>query len=381
MRAEILTIGTELLLGEIVDTNARELARALRDLGFDLFRTTSVGDNPARIAQAVRESLERAEVVITTGGLGPTVDDPTREAVAAALGVETVFHPELWAQIEARYARFQRTPTGNNRLQARLPAGAQAIENPVGTAPAFVVEVGERCVLCLPGVPEEMRVLLTGAVIPYLRSRSGGGGVILTRLLRTAGLPESTLDERIQDLERGANPTVGLSAHPGLVDVRLTAKASDEAAARALLAPLEQQLRARMGAAVYGVDDETLEAAALRAAAARGWRVASVERGTHGRLARRLATAGAGFAGGHVLADDPQGPALADALSQACQQLGAPAGLGAELRLSQRGLELTLCLRTPEGEHTAERAYGGTLANAADLAVALALDLLRRRLA
>lgn len=137
--AEIITIGTELLLGEIVDTNARFLARCLRDAGIDLYRTTTVGDNINRIAQAIQQSMERCEIIITTGGLGPTVDDPTRDAVALALGVDSVFHPELWDQIGKRFQRLGRLPTKNNRRQAYIPKGAQWLENPVGTAPIFFV--------------------------------------------------------------------------------------------------------------------------------------------------------------------------------------------------------------------------------------------------
>src|SRR4030066_332573 len=138
--AEIITIGTELLLGEIVDTNSRYLARCLRDAGIDLYRKTTVGDNVKRIAFAIQQALERCDIVITTGGLGPTVDDPTREAVALAVGVKSEFHPELWEQIRTRFTRLGRKPTENNRRQAYIPDGAIAVENPVGTAPIFILE-------------------------------------------------------------------------------------------------------------------------------------------------------------------------------------------------------------------------------------------------
>jgi nicotinamide-nucleotide amidase len=157
--AEIITIGTEILLGEILDTNAQYLARALRDAGVDLYRKTTVGDNTRRIAQAIQQAQERCDIVITTGGLGPTVDDPTREAVALAVGVETEFRPELWEQIESRFRRFNRQPTENNKRQAYVPRGALAVENPVGTAPAFIVENGEQAIISLPGVPSEMKYL------------------------------------------------------------------------------------------------------------------------------------------------------------------------------------------------------------------------------
>ena len=138
--AEILTIGTELLLGETIDTNSNFLARSLRDAGIDLFRLTTVGDNTKRIAQAIQESLERCDIVLTTGGLGPTIDDPTRDAVALALGVKPEFHPELWDQIKSRFQKLGRIPTENNRRQAYIPEGAVAIENPVGTAPIFIID-------------------------------------------------------------------------------------------------------------------------------------------------------------------------------------------------------------------------------------------------
>src|SRR4030042_1088400 len=163
--AEIITIGTELLLGEIVDTKSRYLARWLRDAGIDLYRKTTVGDNVKRIAFAIQQALERCDIVITTGGLGPTVDDPTREAVALAAGVKSEYHSELWEQIEARFERFGRTPTENNRRQAFIPKGAIPIENPVGTAPIFFLEHQSHVIISLPGVPREMEYLLKHEVI------------------------------------------------------------------------------------------------------------------------------------------------------------------------------------------------------------------------
>src|SRR5210317_331623 len=148
--AEIITIGTELLLGETIDTNTRYIARALRDEGVDLYRTSTIGDNPERIAEIVREGLQRAEIIITTGGLGPTVDDPTREAVALAMDVKTEFKPELWEQIQERFQRHGRTPTENNKRQAYIPEGAVPIENSVGTAPAFIGETKKHAIISLP---------------------------------------------------------------------------------------------------------------------------------------------------------------------------------------------------------------------------------------
>src|SRR5512133_1371412 len=222
--AEIITIGTEILLGEIVDTNSAYLARRLRDLNVDVFRTSTVGDNAQRIAALIRETLERTEIIITTGGLGPTVDDPTREAVSMAFGVETEFRPELWEQIEERMSRFGRKPTENQKRQAYIPKGAISVTNAVGTAPAFIVEQGGKCVISLPGVPREMEYLAENEVFPYLKKRYELSGLIKARVLHTAGMGEGAIDEKIGDLELLANPTVGLAAHYGMVDIRITDK-------------------------------------------------------------------------------------------------------------------------------------------------------------
>ncbi|MBN1138014.1 MAG: competence/damage-inducible protein A, partial [Anaerolineae bacterium] len=211
MRAEIVSTGTELLLGQIDDTNATYLARQLRDLGIDLFFRTTVGDNELRIAQALDLALSRADVAITTGGLGPTVDDVTREAVARVTGRPLAMHPELLAQIEAFFARFGSHMTDNNRRQACLPEGCIPIENPVGTAPAFIVEDEKGTIITLPGVPHEMRTLMENAVAPYLQKRLGRTEAIVTRVLRTVAIGESRIDQAIADLETSSNPTVGLS--------------------------------------------------------------------------------------------------------------------------------------------------------------------------
>jgi len=381
MNAEIIAIGTELLLGEIVDTNTAVIARALRSIGIDLYRTAIVGDNPERIALAVREALARSVAVITTGGLGPTVDDASRQGIALAVGVPTEFRPELWEQIQERFARYGRTPTDNNRQQAMIPAGALAVENPVGTAPAFIVETPSSAVISLPGVPGEMSYLLETAVLPYLRRRLGLSAIIKSRLVRTAGTGESWLDERIADLERLSNPTVGLSAHPGQVDVRITAKASSEAEADRMLAEIEAALRQRLGAAVFGVDTKALESVVAGLLSARGWRLALVEHGTGGALARLMAAQGGVFAGGHLLSERVNAAALPALVDHARQEFGAAIGLGVVAwRDGDREL-MAFHLATPQANEDAERSYGGPPDNAARWAVSMALDFLRRRLA
>ena len=226
MNAEIITSGTELLLGETVDTNSTYIARALRDIGVNLYFKTSVGDNVERMALALRQAFARADVVIITGGLGPTVDDVTREAVTQATGRELALYPECMAQIETIFARWGRAVSENNKRQAYLPAGAIPIQNPVGTAPGFILDTAEGTIIALPGVPREMERLMGDAVLPYLSGQLGAGGsIIKARTLRTVALGESWIDERIDAQMRCANPTVGLAAHSGIVDIRITARA------------------------------------------------------------------------------------------------------------------------------------------------------------
>lgn len=302
MRAEIVTTGTELLLGQIDDTNATYLARQLRDLGIDLFFRSTVGDNEQRIAQVLDHALTRADVVIVTGGLGPTVDDVTREAVARLTGRPLVLHPELLAQIEAFFARFGTKMGDNNRRQAYLPEGCIPIENPVGTAPGFIVEDARGTIISLPGVPREMRYLTEHTVVPYLQRRMGRQEVLLTRVLRTVAVGESRIDEAIADLERSSNPTVGLSAHPGQTDVRIVAKAPSRAEAEALLDDFENRIRQRLGAAIYATGDATLEAVIAGLLQERGATLAVAETLSQGDLAQRLSPYAAVFRGGIVAA-------------------------------------------------------------------------------
>lgn len=259
LNAEVISIGTEILLGELTDTNSVFIARVLRDLGINLYFMTSVGDNQLRISDAIRTALARADVVITCGGLGPTVDDVTRESVAAATDRALAFHQSLLDQIAERFAGFKVKMTENNRRQAFLPEDAILIENPVGTAPAFIVEQGDGAVISLPGVPREMKYLMTERVIPYLRERYNLG-IIKARILKTAGIGESSLDDMIgTDLLEQSNPTIGLAAHHGQVDIRVTAKAEQEALADQMIAEMEARIRERVGDFIFGADDDVLE--------------------------------------------------------------------------------------------------------------------------
>ena len=255
---EIIAIGTELLLGETLDTNTQFLARELNKAGFELFRSAIIGDNQNRITQAIKESFDRAEIVITSGGLGPTIDDPTRQAAADAFNEKLIFKRSLWEQIKKRFERAGRTATENNRKQAYLPKSAKVIENPVGTAPAFYVEKNNKLLICLPGVPAELKYLFENFVLPLIFSKYPIHQTILSQIIHTMGLGESKVDELIGDLEKMNNPTVGLTAYPGQVDIRLTAKAVDEDSANKLIQPILKVLEKRLGNNIFGKGDEKI---------------------------------------------------------------------------------------------------------------------------
>ncbi len=306
MQAEIVAIGTELLLGHIIDTNSSWIARQLTTIGLNLYYTTTVGDNEARIVEVLRNAIRRSDVVITTGGLGPTVDDKTREAVAAATGRDLVLDEQLVEEIAAFFGQRGYTMTSNNRKQACLPRGARVIRNPVGTAPCFAVEQDGHVMISLPGVPFEMQYLMESEVLPYLRERFQLRGVIKSRTLRTCGIGESMVGSKIEDLMQLDNPTVGTAAHPGQTDVRITAKADSEVEADALIAPVERQLRERLGEYIFGVDEETISDAVNSILVGKNLRLSLVETSTRGELAQWLTAAAQGdvaFAGGIVISD------------------------------------------------------------------------------
>lgn len=376
--AEIITIGTELLLGETVDTNTRFIARALREIGVDIFRTATIGDNHKRIAQIIREGMSRAEIIITTGGLGPTVDDNTRDAIAIAIGLETEFREDLWQQIQERFRRYGRTPTENNKRQAYVPESAIAIENPVGTAPAFIIETDQCSIVALPGVPREMEHLMLAEVLPYLNRRFQLKDMIKSRVLHTSGVGESQIDDLIGDLERLSNPTVGLAAHSGQVDIRITAKANTEADADHEIQNIERIVRQRLGDWVYGVDGDTLEQTALNKITARNWSLVVIESGIQGQLTRRLAKVGGSFAGSKVLTNPPERSELIQLTKEFLKSHNAQIGLGVVLRSGDVKQTLTIILVTPTDVHTFERTFGGPPQLAPLWSANISLDQLRK---
>jgi nicotinamide-nucleotide amidase len=280
VKAEIVAVGTELLLGQIVDTNSAHIARLLTTVGLDVHFKSTVGDNLDRLKATLQTALNRSDIVITTGGIGPTLDDVTRDAIAEVTGRPLTFQPQLFQQIEHFFTRLGRPVGENNRRQAYIPEGAIPIENPVGTAPGFIVEQGSRAILCVPGVPHEMRHFMDHSVMPYLRAKLGISEVIVSRVLKLVGIGESLVDERLHDLiVQGQNPTIGLLAHTqiGEVHVRLTAKAGGEQGARALNAALETAVRARLQEFIFGADEETYEGVLGALLLRSGLRVAAAE--------------------------------------------------------------------------------------------------------
>ncbi len=408
---EIVTIGTEILLGQLLDTNAPYVARALADAGVDVFAKHSVGDNAARLAAMLSAALERADGVVTTGGLGPTVDDLTKEAVAAAAGAPLELHEPSLLAIEERFRAFGRPMTENNRRQAMLPKGAFVFENPHGTAPGFAaIRADGKFVACMPGVPREMKPMLAERLMPWLRARYGLRGGIFTRTLHTVGIGESELDRRVEDLFRTLeNPKIAMLAHGGRVDVKIMAKAADERAARALIAPVELAVRERIGGGIFGVDEETLEGAIVRELGARGLTLGTAESLTGGGLADAIVCvpgASAVYLGGVVAYDNAVKTSLlgvdaglleahgavSEEVARAMAE-GARARLGTDLALATTGIAgpsgataekpvglVYLALATPDATLVRRVTFPGTRADVRERAVVTALNLLWRRL-
>lgn len=292
MKAELISVGTELLLGEILDTNSQYISQRLPALGIDLYYRTTVGDNLGRLVAALELALSRSDIVIMTGGLGPTEDDLTREAIAEALG-ETPFVDEdaaraLRAFFQARGVAFPE----RNVKQAWLIPSASFIPNPRGTAPGWWVEKKRdndvtQYIVAMPGPPAEMTQMWDAEVAPRLREIAGGE-VLISRTLKTAGVGESRVDELLSPLLKSSNPTIGIYAKADGVHVRIAAKARDEAEARRLIEPLEAEARRLLGGIVWGADDQTLEAAVGALLRERGLTLATMESCTGGLLASTI---------------------------------------------------------------------------------------------
>ena len=291
MRAEVVAIGTELLLGDIANTNAQTIGRELARIGIDCFVHTAVGDNVDRIAEALRAALERADAIVVTGGLGPTQDDVTREAIAALVGKPLIRDDHLVDEIRARFARMRRDMPASNLRQAERPEGSVSLPNPVGTAPGLLVEHDGKVIYAVPGVPSEMERMLHAEVSPDLARRSGEAASIVSRVIRVSGMAESAVGETLEPTWSALAPgdvTMAFLAGGGEVRVRLTAKAPSEGAANERLDQVEAEVRAALGPAVVGVGDETIELIVSRLLDERGWTLACAESITGGLIAARM---------------------------------------------------------------------------------------------
>jgi len=378
---EIITIGTELLLGEITDTNSTYIARTLRDHGIDIYRISTIGDNPGRIAATIKEALNRADIIITTGGLGPTVDDPTRQAVADATDRDLVYEPHLWEEILQRFKAYGHKPTENNRRQAYIPQGAIPISNPVGTAPCYVVELGDACVISLPGVPSEMKFLLAHSIIPYLKKKfSLQSKIIKATVLHAVTMGESAIDEIIADLETLTNPTVGLLAHPGQVDIRVTAKASSEQEAHQLIQPIAEEIRSRLGMSIYGQDEETLEGRIGQLLDQLDLSLTVVDSGSHQVSSALSAYCQYDKIQTHSMDETPLDIDGFLEIIQTCQELDeTDIGFGTALILDSQ-MSVFLVFNGPDFSDKHIRHYGSTRENAFKWAHQIGLDYLRQYL-
>ncbi|QDR80582.1 competence/damage-inducible protein A [Sporomusa termitida] len=291
MIVELVSTGTELLLGQITNTNAPFLAARLNELGFSVLYQTTVGDNRERMKRVLQTALERADIVITSGGLGPTQGDITKEVTAAVLSRPMCFHADCAERIKRYFADRRLCMADNNLRQAMMPAGAKIVENNCGTAPGVIVEdnTAGKIIINLPGPPHELAAMFEASIIPYLKEHYGLQGAIVSRVLRTYGLGESALEEKIKDfILSQSNPTLALLVRNGVINIRITASAVNETAALQLITGLEDQIRPLISEYIFGIDDDTLEQAVGRLLLAKDLKIALAESCTGGLVTSRL---------------------------------------------------------------------------------------------
>jgi nicotinamide-nucleotide amidase len=408
MKAEIIAIGSELLLGQIIDTNSSYIAKRLAENGIELVQTTAVGDHLQRMKEVIREATERSQIVITTGGIGPTEDDLTRETIAEVFNRPLIFQPHLMEQIETLFKKRGFRMAESNRKQAYIPEGSTPIENPKGTAPGFIVEYSNGAIISIPGVPLEMEYLMENAVIPFLRKRFDiKHQVIQYKVLRACGLGESAIGLQIKDLmKESQNPSVGTLASIGDIRIRITAKADSPDEASNLIQKMEQEIRNRLGILIYGVDNETLHGNIGRELERLNLTLSVVETFTGGIISQKLTSTGStSLAQGLVLSsensqiqflnlpleefnslrEDSKG--FTDSLAQkARNELKTDLGFAMFGKIAEKQgereyrIETYYSLSTSAGIENQEYSMGGEIWMVKERAAIIALDFLRKHL-
>jgi len=373
---EVLAVGTELLLGDIVNTNAATIGRRLAQEGYDIHHQVVVGDNLGRLVAALRTAVGRSDAVVITGGIGPTKDDLTREALCDLAGVEMTRDLDHARWIDSRLRAQGRDPSPNVLRMADLPRGAEGLPNVNGVALGVVLEHEGRWLFAMPGVPPEMIPMFEEQVLPRLRRAAGEPAALRSRLLHCWGLGESAIADRLDELFVSTNPSVAFLIKDMEVRVRITAKAEDETTALALIEPMESEVRSRLGDLVFAVDEETVDRIVLDSLAAAGWTVATVESATLGLVGGRLAAADTGsvFAGSAVVGAAKAEPPLADVLLEV-GPIGADQTSGPR---TTRTVEITVM--TPLGHHTRVFDFGGDDERLRAFATIAGLHMLRTSL-
>jgi len=408
MKADIIAIGSELLLGQLVDTNSSYIAKRLAENGIELVQTTTIGDDLERMKEAIKEAIRRSHIVITTGGIGPTEDDLTRQAVAEVFGRPLTFQPHLMEQIEALFNKRGFRMAESNRKQAYIPEKSIPIENPKGTAPGFIVEYAKGSIISIPGVPLEMEYLMENTVIPYLRKRFDiKHQVIQYKVLRACGLGESAIGLQIKDLmERNRNPSVGTLASIGDIRIRITAKADNPEEASSLIDNVEKEIRNRLGVLIYGVDNETLHGNIAEGLEKLDLTLSVVETFTGGIISHKLtSTATNSFVQGVVLPSETSqkqflnlsvlefdslrknSQKVADSLAQKARgEFKTDLALSIFGKITQNQgegdyrVETYYSLTTSTGIENQEYSLGGELWMVRERASIIALDMLRKYL-
>jgi nicotinamide-nucleotide amidase len=407
MKAEVIAIGSELLLGQIIDTNSSYIAKRLAENGIELVQTSTVGDDLQRMKEVIREAINRSQVVITTGGIGPTEDDLTREAIAEVTQRPLSFQPHLMEQIETLFKKRGFRMSESNRKQAYIPEGAIPIENPKGTAPGFIAETSDGVIISIPGVPFEMEYLMENTVIPYLRKRFDiRHQVIQYKVLRACGLGESAIGLQIKDLMKERNPSIGTLASMGDIRIRITAKAENPEEASSLIQNMEKEIRNRLGILIYGVDNETLHGNVTKELERLDFTLSVVETLTGGIISQKLTgTDSNSFIQGTVLPSEKSQRAFLELTSEEFNSLKEDSKRFADL-LAQKSrnefktdlglamfgkiaekqgegeyrIETYYSLSTSDGMENQEYSMGGELWMVRERTSIIALDTLRKYL-